>query len=184
MGKVYDAIDPDLRAWLLSQHVFFVGTAPLDEDGHVNISPKGFAGSFAVLGPREVAYLDHTGSGIETIAHLRENGRVCVMFCAFDGRPKIVRLHGRGTSIAAGDPGFGELAAQFPQPLPRALRSIIRVVVDRVSDSCGFGVPLMDYRGDRDTMEKWVGGKSDEDLLDYRAAKNGTSIDGLPGLLA
>jgi pyridoxamine 5'-phosphate oxidase-like protein len=182
MGKVLHEIDDRLRGWLLAQHVFFVGTAPLDADGHLNISPKGFAGSFAVLGPREVAYLDHTGSGIETVAHLRENGRICVMFCAFDGPPKIVRLHGRGVSVTAGDSRFDELAAQFAAPLPRGLRSIVRMAVDRVSDSCGFGVPLMDYRAERETMDKWVAQKSDESLAAYRAEKNAASIDGLPGL--
>jgi hypothetical protein len=177
-------IDDRLAGWMLDQHVFFVGTAPLDGAGHVNVSPKGIAGSFAVLGPRSVAYLDRTGSGVETIAHLRENGRIVVMFCAFDGPPKIVRLHGRGDVVEPGDPGFDELAARFPSAGARGVRSIITVAVDRISDSCGFGVPVMEYQGDRETMDRWVSGKSDAELAAYRRDKNAASIDGLPGVRA
>jgi hypothetical protein len=181
MGRVHDGIDERLRDWIAAQHVFFVGTAPR-EGGHVNVSPKGFAGSFAVLGPRAFAYLDRTGSGVETIAHLEENGRIVVMLCAFEGPPRVVRLHGTGRVVLPGSEGFDALRAEFPPGDDRGLRSIIHVEVERVSDSCGFGVPLMTYDGDRDTMARWVAGKTDEQLVAYRAEKNATSIDGLPGL--
>jgi hypothetical protein len=181
MGRVLDVIDDRLSAWIAKRHLFFVATAP-SEGGHLNVSPKGFAGSFAVLGPLAVAYLDYTGSGIETIAHLQQNGRIVVMFCAFDGPPKIVRLHGTGRAVLPDAPEFDELCAAFPGDPRRGLRSIIHVDVERVSDSCGHGVPFMTYDGERDTMPRWVAGKSDDDLADYRALKNATSIDGLPGL--
>ena len=182
MGTVYDAIDEKLRAWLLDQHVFFVGTAPLAADGHINMSPKGLDGSFAVLGPGEVAYLDLTGSGIETIAHLRENGRILLMFCAFAGSPKIVRLHGTGRAVLPGDDGFDDVAAAFTTPLPGALRSIISVRVERVSDSCGFGVPIMQYQKDRPYFPKVGASTPPEEFAKYRAEHNAASIDGLPGL--
>jgi hypothetical protein len=181
MGKVFAAIDEPLAQWIDAQHVFFVATAP-SEQGHINLSPKGFAGSFVVRGPHEVAYLDYTGSGVETIAHLNQDGRIVVMFCAFDGKPRIVRLHGTGQVVMPDADGFGELLAAFPGEPRRGLRSIIRVDVDRVSDSCGYGVPFMRYEGERDTMPRWVANKSDEQLAGYRAEKNAASIDGLPGL--
>jgi hypothetical protein len=181
MGRVYEAIDDKLAGWIDEQHLFFVATAP-DEGGHVNVSPKGFAGSFAVLGPREIAYLDYTGSGIETIAHLQQNGRITVMFCAFSDKPRIVRLAGQGEAVLPDDQRFAELLAAFPSEPRRGLRSIIRIDCDRVSDSCGYGVPFMTYEGERDTMPRWVAGKSDADLAEYRATKNATSVDGLPGL--
>jgi hypothetical protein len=182
MGKVHDGIDERLSRWIDQQHLFFVATAPND-GGHINLSPKGFAGSFVVLGPNEVAYLDYTGSGIETVAHLRENGRVVVMFCAFEGPPRIVRLHGTGRAVLPDDDGFDELLGVFPDEPRRGLRSIIRVELDRVSDSCGFGVPFMSYEGERESMPRWVAAKSDDQLATYRADKNATSIDGLPGLV-
>ncbi|MSW92288.1 MAG: pyridoxamine 5'-phosphate oxidase family protein, partial [Actinobacteria bacterium] len=151
MGRVLEAITDELAAWIRAQHMFFVATAPLGADGHVNVSPKGFAGSFVVLGPHEVAYLDRIGSGAETIAHLRENGRITVMFNAFDGKPDIVRLYGHGVVIRPGDERFETFATHFPDP-PRGIRSVIHVRVDRVSSSCGFGVPFMEYVGDRETM--------------------------------
>lgn len=181
MARVLDGIDEALATWLAAQHVFFVGTAPLDAGGHVNVSPKGFAGSFVVLGPLEVAYLDHVGSGAETIAHLRDNGRITLMFCAFDGKPNIVRLYGRGDVLRSGDPGFDELASRFGD-LPRGARSIVRVAVDRVSDSCGFGVPFMEFVGEREDMPRWVSKRTDEFLDDYVAEKNTRSIDGLPAI--
>ena len=181
MARVLDGIDDALAAWLAAQHMFFVGTAPLGADGHVNVSPKGFAGSFVVLGTHEVAYLDRIGSGAETVAHLRENGRITIMFCAFDGKPNIVRLYGRGRALRSGDDGFDALAARFGD-LPRGARSIVHVVLDRVSDSCGFGVPFMSYDAERDTMATWVAKKTDDALADYVAEKNATSIDGLPAL--
>jgi hypothetical protein len=181
MGRVYEGIDERLRTWIDEQRLFFVATAP-SEGGHINVSPKGFVGSFAVLGPHEVAYLDHTGSGVETIAHLHDNGRIVLMFCAFEGPPRIVRLHGSGRAILPDADGFDALRAAFPTDPGRGLRSIIHVQIDRVSDSCGYGVPFMTYEGERDTMPRWIAGKSDDQLAAYRADKNAKSIDGLPGL--
>jgi len=178
VGTVRDAIDDKLRAWIEQQHLFFVGTAPLAADGHVNISPKGDLRWFRVLGPREVAYLDFVGSGAETIAHARENGRIVVMFCAFAGPPRIVRLHGRATVLAPQD----ELAAQFDPP-EHAVRSVIRVDVERIADSCGYGVPLMRYERKRTQYDAWVEKKVRDGALDaYVAEKNARSIDGLPAV--
>ncbi|HLT09616.1 MAG TPA: pyridoxamine 5'-phosphate oxidase family protein [Micromonosporaceae bacterium] len=183
MGKVYEAgIDDRLREFILAQPVFFVATAPSGPGGHVNVSPKGLRGTAAVLGPRRFAYLDYTGSGIETVAHLRENGRITVMFCAFTGPPKIVRLHGRGEAVLPGDERFPGLRAAFPPRDDHGLRSVIVVDVARVSDSCGYAVPLMEYVGERDLLDRWAHRKTAEELLAYRAAKNATSIDGLPAL--
>lgn len=181
MGRVLDGIDDDLAGWIRAQHVFFVGTAPRADDGHVNVSPKGFAGSFVVLNPHEVAYLDYIGSGAETAAHVRENGRITIMFCAFDGKPNILRLSGRGRVVRDGDLGFDELAPRFANR-PRGMRSIVHVTLDRVSDSCGFGVPFMDYRGERPDMARWLSKRTDDGLVDYVAQKNATSIDGLPAI--
>jgi hypothetical protein len=180
MAKTFDGIDERLAAWVAAQRVFFVATAPTGADGHVNLSPKGVAGTFAVLDQRTVAYLDIVGSGIETVAHLRDNGRIVVMFCAFEGPPRIVRLHGRGTAVLPGDRDWEDLAARFtPQ---RGSRSVIRVAVERVSDSCGFGVPFMSYDGERGQLADWTARKTEEELIEYRAKKNAVSIDGLPGL--
>lgn len=178
MGKVYSEISDRLCEFLLAQKVFFVATAPSSSDGHVNVSPKGLTGSFAVLGPHRVAYLEYGGSGIETIAHLRDNGRIVLMFCAFDGPPKIVRLHGTGRYVLAED--AAELLAEFGQPIHPGLRSVIVVDVTRVSDSCGYGVPLMSYAGDRDLLVQFWERKSPEEQQDYRATRNAHSIDGVP----
>jgi hypothetical protein len=177
MGKPIEAIDADLAKWIAAQHLFFVGTAPLAAEGHVNISPKG-GDAFRILGPREVAYQDYTGSGAETAAHVRENGRIVIMFCALDGPPKIVRLHGRGSIFTANDSRYEELAALFP-PNP-GTRAIVHIAVTRVSTSCGFGVPLYDFRAPRETLDRWAATKGPEQLAEYRAAKNQFSIDGLP----
>jgi len=179
MGKSYDGITPELSNWIERQHMFFVATAPLAHDGLINCSPKGMD-TFRILGPREVAYLDLTGSGIETIAHLRENGRIIVMFCAFKGAPKIVRLHGRGDTVRPGDEEFERLAAAFDE-LPGALRSIIRVDVTRVSDSCGYGVPIMEYKNHRPYFPQVGRTVPEQEFAAYRAEHNATSIDGLPG---
>jgi hypothetical protein len=176
MSKQRDCIDEELAAWLRQQHVFFVATAPLSESGHVNCSPKG-GDSFRVLGPMEVAYLDYTGSGAETAAHLHENGRILLMFCAFIGKPDIVRLHGTGEVITPDHPRFEALAANFPSN--PGTRAIIRVDVTRVSTSCGYAVPFMDYKAERETLDKWAAVKGPEALEDYRAAKNAHSIDGM-----
>ena len=176
MGRTYPEIDDTLAAFLRRQHVFFVASAPLAGSGHVNLSPKGLD-SFAVVDRHTVAYLDLTGSGVETIAHLRENGRIVLMFCAFDGPPKIVRLHGHGEVLSTGDV---ELRCLFPQ-WPGE-RSIIRVRVERISDSCGYGVPLYSYEGQRDQLPQWIERKGPEGIAKYHIEKNGVSIDGLPGL--
>ncbi|PRX48220.1 pyridoxamine 5'-phosphate oxidase [Prauserella shujinwangii] len=180
--KLHEGIDARMRAFLLDAPMFFVGTAPLSAEGHVNVSPKGLRGTFAVLGEHRVAYFDHTGSGAETIAHLRENGRIVLMFCAFTGPPNIVRLHGRGTPVLPGEPTFAELAAYFPAEPGRGVRAIVDIAVERVSDSCGFAVPLLEYAGDRDLLDRWTERKSDEQLRAYRAKKNAASIDDLPAL--
>jgi hypothetical protein len=142
MGKVFGGLDDGLRGFIAAQPVFFVATAPLSTDGHVNLSPKGLD-TFRVLGPRRVAYLDLTGSGVETVAHLRENGRITLMFCAFSGPPRVLRLYGRGRAVEPGDEGWDVLAGQFPdQP---GIRSVVVVDVDRVVDSCRYGVPLFEF---------------------------------------
>ena len=180
MSKVYESIDGRLREFILAQPVFFVATAPSGAGGHVNVSPKGGAGCLAVLDGHRVAYLDYTGSGAETIAHLRENGRITLMLCAFQGPPKIVRLHGHGRVVVPDDADFPRLAASFPGEPARGLRSVIEVAVERVSDSCGYQVPLMTYAGGRDLLVRWAERKSDVELAEYRQARNGRSIDGLP----
>ena len=189
MGKVYEEIDDRWREWIARQPLFFVGSAPLDADGHVNISPKGPIESLAVIDGHTVAYLDVVGSGAETIAHLRENGRIVVMLCAFEGPPRIVRFHGRGEVISPGDPRFDELFAQcgFEDPAaPESRRAIVVVHVDRIADSCGYGVPLMSYEGRRPHMEAWAGKKlrtgGAEAIVDYQRANNLESIDGLPAV--
>ncbi|GAA3342370.1 pyridoxamine 5'-phosphate oxidase family protein [Amorphoplanes nipponensis] len=179
--KVHDSIDHRLRAFILGQPMFFVATAPAGADGHVNVSPKGMGGTFAVLGELRVAYLDFHGSGAETAAHLRENGRITLMFCAFGATPNIVRLHGTGRVVPATDPGYAELLAAFPAPPDlHGARAIVDVAVHRVSDSCGYAVPRMTYEGDRDLLVQWSSRKSEDALTDYRRAKNAASIDGLP----
>ncbi len=180
MGRLFERLDERLRTFIAAQPLFFVATAPLDGDGHVNVSPKGHADTFRVLDDRTVAYLDLTGSGAETAAHLRENGRVTIMFCAFEGPPKILRLYGRGRVVTPDDEGFEELAARFAPR--RGARAVVVVDVERIADSCGYAVPLLDYRGDRRVLEDWTARKDDAALARYRATKNATSIDGLPAL--
>jgi Pyridoxamine 5'-phosphate oxidase len=177
MGKTFDTLSPELASWLEAQPVFFVATSPLSAEGLINCSPKG-GDSFRVLGPREVAWMDVHGSGAETAAHLRENGRITVMFCAWQGEPDIVRLYGRGEVIVPGDARFAALAAKFP-PHP-GLRSFVHITVERASSTCGWGVPLMKFEKARDGLEKWAVAKGPEGLAKYRAQKNAKSIDGLP----
>lgn len=179
MGKIYGEIDEGLRAFIEAQHVFFVATAPLSARGHVNVSPKGLD-TLRVLDARTVAYLDYIGSGAETLAHLRENGRIVLMFCALEGSPKIVRLHGRGRPLEPGDEEFAALRARFPDGGPA--RSIVLVTVERCSGSCGFGVPLLRYEGERTHMTEWAARKGAEGLVRYQRDKNHRSIDGLPAL--
>ena len=189
MGKIFDRIDEHQRDWIARQALFFVGTAPLSGDGHVNVSPKGPIGSLRVVDDHTVAYLDTVGSGAETIAHLRENGRVVVMLCAFEGPPRILRLHGRGEVVTPDDPRFAELLVRFDFDGPattEARRSIVVVDVTRIADSCGYGVPLMSYEGQREHTDLWaqkklrVGGP--EALTDYQREKNSSSLDGLPAV--
>jgi hypothetical protein len=180
VGKLHSAIDDDLRAWLASQRLFFVATAPSGDGGHVNCSPRG-GDPLVVLGPSTVAWLDRVGSGVETIAHVRQNGRVVVMLCAFEGPPRIVRLYGRGTVLPVGTPEFDGLRADLAGPA-LGVRAIVRVELDRIGDSCGFGVPLYRYEGQRDTLAKWADKKGEAGVRDYVRAKNAHSIDGLPGL--
>jgi hypothetical protein len=187
MGKVFDdGIDERMRAWIARQRLFFVATAPSD-GGRVNVSPKGPIETLRILGPDRVAYLDRIGSGAETAAHLRDDGRITIMLCAFEGPPRIVRLHGRGTFIAADDPSFTERLAQTGLDgldLPEVNRAIVDVEVDRVSDSCGYGVPLMAFEGPREQTERWPQTKLRKEgpdaLRRYVEERNATSIDGLP----
>ncbi len=179
MAETFDEITDRLAAFIAEQHVFFVATAPAGTDGLVNVSPKGLD-TFRILDPTTVAYLDLTGSGIETVSHLRENGRICVMFCAFEGPAQIVRLHGRGEVFEVGEPEFEEL---YPLFRPREIaRAVIRIGVERVATSCGYAVPHMSFESDRDVLDRFWQRKADE-LLAYRSEKNRCSLDGLPGLL-
>lgn len=180
MGRIYEAIDDRLADFISRQPVFFVATAPLAADGHVNCSPKGTRDDLIVMGPRRLAYQDMTGSGAETIAHLRENGRIVVMFCAFEGPPRIVRLHGKGRAVVDQDPEFADLVGRFPAN--PGTRAVITVEVERISDSCGYGVPLMTFAGHRQNLDHWSQTKGPQGLAAYRSEKNRFSIDGLPAL--
>jgi hypothetical protein len=187
MGRIYDGIDERLATWIARQSMFFVGTAPSGDGGHVNVSPKGPIGSLRVLDDRTVAYLDIVGSGAETIAHLRDNGRIVVMLCAFEGPPRIVRLHGRGEIVYPADARFAALLDGFARPEhPEAERAIVVVEVARVADSCGYGVPLMRYEGERPHSDLSTGKRlrvhGPDSLIAYQAEKNVRSIDGLPGV--
>ncbi len=179
MGKTLPALSPDLAEFVASSPLFFVATAPLAADGHVNVSPKG-GDTLRVIDERTVAYLDLTGSGAETIAHLRENARITLMACAFQGPPRIVRLYGTGEVVLPHDARFADLAARFP-PLT-GVRSVVVVALERVSTSCGFGVPLMRLEGERDQLEAWARRKGPEGIAAYQAERNATSIDGLPAV--
>lgn len=181
MGKLYAEIDDQVRSFIQAQHVFFVATAPSGEDGHVNCSPKGLD-AFRVLDSHTVAYVDFVGSGVETIAHARQNGRVVFMFCAFEGPPKIVRLHGTGTVIEAAHDDFQPLLARFGLRSTLGVRSVVRVAVTRISDSCGYGVPLYRYEGERDQLATWAERKGAAGIETYKQEKNAVSIDGLKGL--
>ena len=192
MGQVYPELDDRLRTFITSQPMFFVATAPgLDEagdGGHVNVSPKGYRDTFAVLDPLTVAYLDLTGSGAETIAHLRQNGRITLMFCSFGAAPKILRIYGTGRPVLPADAGWPELAAHFPAAAAAAgpdrgnQRAIIVVTADRISDSCGYAVPIMELTQERDLLTRWSERRSADELAAYRLKHNATSIDGLPAL--
>lgn len=175
---VHEHITPELADWIAAQPMFFVATAPLDPTGHVNVSPRGLD-TFRVLGPLEVAYLDLTGSGNECAAHVAENGRITIMFCAFAGDPKILRLYGRGEVITPGHADWQRLRPLFPPDLP-GVRQIMRIRVNQVKTSCGFGVPLFELVGQRDTLIEWANRKGEAGLVEYRQRKNSVSMDGLP----
>jgi hypothetical protein len=191
MATVFEAITPHHREWIARQAMFFVGTAPLSADGHVNVSPKGPIGSFGVLDDHTVAYLDVSGSGIETIGHLRENGRIVIMFCAFAGPPRILRLHGRGEPVFPSDERFDELQARLELDnlsIPEAQRALILVQVTRIADSCGYGVPLMTFEGMRPhhaaSVAKQVRVKGADGYRDLQRERGATTIDGLPAFAA
>jgi len=181
MGKLYEVIDDSLRRFIAAQHVFFVATAPRGSGGHINCSPKGLD-TFRVLDPETVAYVDFVGSGVETISHLRQNGRIVFLFCAFDGPPKILRLHGQGEAIELGHPEFAALFAAFGRESTLGVRSIVRVKVARVADSCGYAVPLYRFEGERDQLGAWAERKGEDAIEAYKQEKNASSIDGLAGL--
>ena len=179
MGKTYQALDQRLIGFIRRQKVFFVATAPLSPQGSVNLSPKGYD-SLAILDERTVAYVDLGGSGAETLAHLRENGRITLMFCAFEGAASILRLYGHGEVCAFDHPGYAERMKLFPA-FPRA-RSVITVHIHRIADSCGWGVPFYDFKGERDQLSRYVLSRSEEDWQARRFEANARSIDGLPAL--
>jgi hypothetical protein len=179
MGKEYTEINEKVQSWIERQRIFFVATAPLSGDGLVNCSPKGLD-CFRVLGPTEIGYVDTGGSGIETVSHLKENGRIVIMMCAFDGPPKIFRFYGKGTALEPHDDMFSETLARFPQQ--PAARNIILIDVQRIIDSCGYGVPLFEFQKDRDSLSNYFANQSEEEISAYRAERNRVSLDGLPGL--
>ncbi len=177
MAQTFPEITDELNQFIRAQHLFFVASAPLSQTGHINVSPKGLA-SFKILSPHRVAYLDLTGSGNETSAHLQENSRITLMFCSFSQSPRIVRLYGNGNIVLPESETWQELYPLFP-PLPGA-RQIIMVEIERVQTSCGFGVPLFEYQGQRDTLIDWANKKGKQGLESYQRLKNQVSIDGLP----
>ncbi len=177
MGRKYETITESIASFVNEQAMFFVATAPLDGSGHVNVSPKG-ADSLRILDPTTIAYADLVGSGAETIAHLRDNGRITIMWCSFGPKPRILRVYGTGEHLLPSHPEFAEIAKSFPEY--KALRSIIRVRSSRIADSCGYGVPEMELIGPRSTMAEWADRKSQEQLVGYMEDNNRVSIDGLP----
>lgn len=179
MGKTYDRLDEKLRAFIARQKMFFVATAP-SRGGSVNVSPKGYD-SLAFIDDKTVAYLDLGGSGIETVSHVQQNGRITLMWCAFEGAANILRIHGKGQAVTLDQPGFDELMALFPT-FERA-RAVIKIRIKRVSDSCGWGVPFYDFKGERDQLKRWVDNRPYDEWRERRYASNARSIDGLPGLV-
>lgn len=178
MGKEYPVIDAAIIEWIRQQHLFFVSTAPLSPEGRINCSPKGMD-TLRVLGERTLAFLDLTGSGVETIAHLKENGRITLMMCAFHGPPKIFRFYGRGEVLPKGSDAYAEHIHAFVE-YPGA-RSIIKIHVESIRDSCGYAVPLYEYSGERDVLLKWAGKQTEDELRAYQQLKNARSLDGLEG---
>jgi len=181
MADFFDRLEDKHIDFIKEQHIFFVATAPLAEDGHINLSPKGHD-AFRVFSPNKVGYLDLTGSGNETAAHLMENGRITFMFCAFKGPADILRLYGRGYTIQPGTPEWDEYSPHFD--LLTGTRQIIMADIHKVQTSCGYAVPFYEYTGDRQTLVKWAENKGDDGLVEYRTKKNVRSLDGLPTPLA
>jgi hypothetical protein len=178
VAKIFDSIDKNLKSWIEEQPMWFVATAPLGAGGHVNVSPRGHD-SFSVLGAHRVGWVDYTGSGVETIAHIRENGRVCIMFNSFGSRPRVVRLHGQGSVFLPGEAAFEEVVALHPEH--PSTRAVITVDVTRISDSCGWGVPVLEMTGERDLLRLQAEKKGADGMAEYRVERNALSIDGLPG---
>ncbi|MDO9374058.1 MAG: pyridoxamine 5'-phosphate oxidase family protein [Ferruginibacter sp.] len=181
MGKFHPAISPAHQRFIENQQIFFVSTAPLSADGHINLSPKGLD-CFRVLSSSKVAYMDLVSSGNETSAHTLENGRITMMFCSFKGAPNILRLYGKGTTVLRGSKEWDELAPQFT--IHPSTRQIISAEIDLVQTSCGYGVPLYNYVGERDIHFEWAEKKGPEGLKEYVASKNLVSLDGLPTSIA
>ena len=179
MAKEFECIDDRIKEWILEQNIFFVATAPLSGEGLVNCSPKGMD-SFRVLGPKQVAYLDYTGSGVETLAHIKENNRIVIMMCAFKGPPKIFRFHGHARAHETGSLEFKRLSVQFNELT--GARSIVVVNLTRIGDSCGYSLPLYEFKRDRDGLVKWAAKKGTNGIKDYQRCQNLTSLDGLPGM--
>jgi hypothetical protein len=179
MGSIFPELNERLREFIAQQRMFFVASAPLAADGRINISPKGLD-CLRILGPTTVAYVDLTGSGIETVAHVRENGRLTLMFCAFQGPPRILRLRGRGEAVEPSDDQWDDYSHQLPHHANA--RSIIVLHVEMIADSCGYGIPLYDYVGERSQLSEWCERKGPAGIAEYQAKKNRSSIDGLPGL--
>lgn len=177
MGSFYESISQHHQDFIARQHIFFVASAPLNAEGHVNLSPKGMD-SFRVLSPNQVAYMDVISSGNETSAHILENGRVTFMFCAFDGAPNILRLYGRGQTILPGQPGWDALAPHFK--LVASVRQLIVADIYKVQSSCGYGVPLFEYSGEREQHFKWAQKLGPEGLSEYSLEHNSISLDGMP----
>jgi len=178
MAKTYPGLTPALRTWIAEQPLFFLASAPLQADGHVNLSPRGLD-SLRILDDTRVLLLDLTGSGNETAAHLQENGRLTVMFCAFSGDPKILRLYGRGRVILPADPQWTEYRRLFAPNLP-GVRQLFMLDISRIQTSCGFGVPLMQLVGQRDMLLSWAQKKGPDGIVKYQRDKNARSLDGLP----
>ncbi len=180
MGKTFDALNDSHVDFIMRQKVFFVATAPLSSSGSVNLSPKGYD-SIRILDAHTIAWIDLGGSGIETHAHLNENGRITLMFCAFNGAANILRVYGHGKAVAMDDPGFAELKTLFPA-FDRA-RAIIKISVHRVADNCGWGVPFFDFKGEREQLHRHLEHTPLDEWKERRYQANAVSIDGLPGLV-
>lgn len=180
MGKLHDFIKPAHKEFIEQQHIFFVSTAPLSADGKVNLSPKGLD-CFRVLSQHQVAYMDLISSGNETSAHTLENGRITFMFCSFEGAPNILRLYGKGYTVLPGTPEWEDYAPHFK--LYPSTRQIIVANIDMVQTSCGFGVPLYSYSGERDIHFEWAEKKGADGLHEYILQNNLKSLDNLPTVI-